>query len=377
MNNLKRPFVIILLVAGFLGFLEATSALLYHLSRSEKERQIVELLLGIRGTGWNLTTRYKPHPYFNFVSYPEFLLKNGYKPHNQMGLRGPICCTEPKSPDLVRLVAIGGSTTYGAYFGNEKNVWPALLENQLVKQFGQERMEVINAGTPNYTTYEMLGLLTMRVSEFAPNVVLIHAGATDAFAVGFPDEGGPDNTFFRRAYQPQEPIPSWLKPWMRGSYLIRLIGMRLSIAEGFMIGDVAEYIQYAPPSDDQVRENAKRYTGKYFRRNLKMLAAICQSIGATPIFVNEPLNPAKETGQTVYATEVAKVIVRHNEIMKEVAQENELLYVDVYSQMRDPKYFLDAVHMNQSGMAQKTKLIADQISPFLSELKLTTIAGKM
>lgn len=377
MDNLKRPLVVLILVAGLLGFLEATSALLYQFSRSEKERDVVELLLGLRGAAGNLTVRYAPHPYFNFVSYPGFLFKSGFKPHNRLGLRGPLCCTEPKPADLVRLVAVGGSTTYGAYFGNEKNVWPALLEKQLLQKFGKGRIEVVNAGTPNYTTYELLGLLAMRVSEFSPNVVLIHTGVTDAFTVGFPDEGGPDNTFFRRAYQPHEPIPNWLKPWMKRSYFVRLIGMRLALADGFLIGDVAEHIQYAPPSDDQVKKYAKQYSGKYFRRNLKMLAALCQSMEAMPVFVNEPLNPAKESGQTVYASEVAKVVIRHNEIMKEVAQEKGILYVDVFSQMRDPKLFLDAVHMNQSGMALKTRLIADQINQLLSDLMQTTVAGTM
>ena len=369
MTKGKRLLFWVLLLAGTLGLLEAAASVLYYFHLTEQEREAVELTIGLRAVSSNLVLRYIPHPYFNFVSNPDFRFTNGYRPHNSMGLRGEPCCAKEKKPGQIRIVAIGGSTTYGVYFTYERNVWPALLQKKLTDQF-QPVVEVINAGVPFYTSYELIGLAAMRVPEFSPDLILIHTGLNDAFTVGFSDEGGPDNTFFRHAWSYKLP-PDRLKAGMRASYIIRLLGLRLTSSEGFLPGDMAGAIQHAPPADAEVLRNAQTATGKYFRRNLQTLVALFRNMGATPVLINEPLNPLQETGQTVYLSEVVKAVIRNNGILKEVADRNGLVYVDLYSKMQDPAFFMDAAHETQAGMEIKASTIATQITPLVKDVLKT------
>lgn len=363
----KKVFFGVLLVVGALAVLEAAAALLYHLAIPEEHRSVVELALELKQSNQNNALRYRPHPYFNYVSTPSFRFENnGYAPHNAIGLRKPLCCTGNKPSNLIRVVALGGSTTYGMYFSYEQSVWPALLEERLRNQRGPH-VEVVNAGVPNYTTFEMIGMMAMRVPEFIPDIVLIHTGLNDAFAVGFKDEGGPDNSYFRHSFN-YRPLPEWVRQPMKASYLLRLMGVRLVSQEGRVPGDMTSVIQYPVPSEEQVVQNAKASTGKYFKRNLGTLIVLCKHIGAIPVLVNMPLNPQFEHGQNVYYTAVAKAVQRNNQISKELATLNHLLHVDLYSELRDPRFFVDAAHMNKAGMEMKATTIASQITPLVMKL---------
>ena len=362
----KKLLFWFLLLAGTLGVIETIASVVYFSRHAEEERDLIELTLSINWSDNNSVLRYVSHPYFNYVSNPDFRFANGYVPHNAMGLRGPVCCPREKQPATVRIVAIGGSTTYGMYFSDERNVWPALMERSLQKQFGPG-IEVINAGVPNYTTYELISLTAMRIPEFAPDILLIHTGLNDAFTVAYVDEGGPDNTGFRHAWAYQ-PMPDWLKQGMRASYAVRLAALAWSTPGNFQPYDMSAAIQYSAPSDAQVIANAQKATGKYFRRNLQTLVALSKNMGATPVLINEPLNPAKETGQNIFISAVGKAVVRNNQISKEIAERNGLVLVDLYGSMRDAASFLDAAHENQAGMQIKASQIAIKLTPLIKQL---------
>jgi lysophospholipase L1-like esterase len=365
MSPSRRLLAVPLLALGLAALLEGAAALAYRLTRTEQEREGVELLLGLRGSEANSALRYAAHPYFDFISNPEFRLRNGTRPHNALGLRGPL--PAPKAAGTLRIVAVGGSTTYGMNFSFERNAWPALLQELLRRAYGPA-IEVINAGTPYYTTAELIGLTAMRVPELAPDVVLLHAGLTDAFTCGYPDEGGPDGTAFRHAYESGDPLPGWSKPWMRRSYLARLAGMRLALAGGYTPGDMAASIQYPPPPEAEIARNAAAYTGRYFRRNLRTLVALCRNAGATPVLLAEPMNPAREGARDVYHAAVVAAVRTNNRIMREVAAETGVPFVDLYGAMRDPGAFTDIAHENQAGMAQKAAAVASGIGPLVAGL---------
>jgi hypothetical protein len=70
------------------------------------------------------------------------------------------------------------------YFTFERHVWPALLEETLRQRLGPG-IQVINAGVPNYTSYELIGLTAMLVSEWSPDIVIFHMGLNDAFTAGY------------------------------------------------------------------------------------------------------------------------------------------------------------------------------------------------
>ena len=50
-----------------------------------------------------------------------------------------------------------------------------------------------------------------------------------------------------------------------------------------------------------------------------------------------------------------------NETMKHLAEERDLLLVDPYPVMRDPKTFVDAAHVNPQGMILKAQIVYEGI----------------
>lgn len=368
MGWLTKPtlFWLIILI-GIIGFIEAGAAVVYFFKVPQQQQDALEIALGIKNIDHSVL-RYKAHPYFNFTGNPDFQFANGSLAHNALGFRNNQCCKGEVPEDSIRIIAIGGSTTFGWRFSFPKNVWPALLEKQL-EHSRKHPFEVINMGMPYYTTFEQLGVLSMLVPEFSPHIVLFHMGLNDAFTVGYQDEGGPDNRYFRHPYN-FHPLPQWAKTAMQTSYLFRVIGMQLASQEGFLPGDMAAVIQYATPPTEVLKQNVQVATGKYFHRNMKTLVALAKHMGATPVFINMPLNPKYESGQDVYHTEITKAVQRNNHISKKIAEEDGLLYVDLYSRMRDPSFFTDAAHANNKGMAMKAFLVHQELVKNLSKLNM-------
>ena len=361
----KRAFFGVLFLAGLIGLAEAGASLIYYLRLSIPEREAIETSIGVREAPTNTVLRFASHPYFNYVANPAFTYENGYRPHNALGFRGENCCGA-KEAGHVRIVAIGGSTTYGLYFTYGKNVWPALLQEKLRRKYG-DRIEVINAGIPNYTTYELIGFTAMILPELAPDVVLIHTGLNDAFTVGYSDEGGADNRFFRHAWS-YVPLSDGLRLSMRASYLIRLLGASWGSLNTFAPGDMAGAIQNPVPDETEMVKNAEMASGKYFRRNLQTLVALCRNMNAVPVLVNEPLNPANEEGPNAYYRAVAAAVSRNNLIMREVAVKSRAESIDVYATMREPAYFTDAAHETKAGMEKKAGEIAERLAATIESL---------
>ncbi len=94
--------------------------------------------------------------------------------HNSRGLRGP----EPREANLgrpvVKVLALGGSTTYGIGVSNG-DTWPVRLGEQLGNHF-----EVINGGTPGYTTAENLIQTALTLQDLKPQIIIYFEGWNDA-----------------------------------------------------------------------------------------------------------------------------------------------------------------------------------------------------
>ncbi len=353
----------LVLLIGLIGILEAGAAMIYFMKIPQQQRDLIETALGAKTNDHSLL-RYQAHPYLNFTGNPDFHFANGAQAHNALGFRNEQCCTGKPPEGLLRILAMGGSTTFGWRFSFPNGVWPAILKTEL-EASRKHPIEVINMGMPFYTTFEQLGVLTMLAPEFSPHIILFHMGLNDAFSVGYQDEGGPDNRFFRHAYS-YKPIQGWTKTAMESSYLFRLIGMRVTTPKGAQIGDLATVIQYPVPPQEQLQQNIHSATGKYFHRNLKTMVALAKHLGAIPVLINMPLNPQFEEGQDIYHSGITKAVLRNNEISKTVAEEEGLLYIDLYTRMRDPRLFTDAAHASKRGMAMKAVLIHRALDKNLS-----------
>ena len=305
--------------------------------------------------------RYRPHPYLNYTGSPDYVTPDGVRLHHAIGIRATDVDLRSRRPRSLRIVALGGSTTFGLYAPDAGKTWPGLLQTGL-RSLLEADVEVINAGIPNYSTYELLGFAALWLPELRPDIVLVHTGLNDAFTVGFPDEGGPDNGTFRHAWS-YRPMPALARRAMRASFLARALGTGWLSRSGHQIGDMTPAIQFPVPPDDEVRHHAERATGRYFRRNLETLIVLIRHAGAEPVLVDMPLNPTTGPDEHVYYGPVTRAVVRNNRIMAEVGERSGVRVVELYDRMRDPELFLDAAHVGPLGMIEKAQAVLDAVAP--------------
>jgi lysophospholipase L1-like esterase len=360
----KKLLFSFVILAGFIAILELSGNLYYRFGFSEEKRELLETFIGLDRPQAPVP-RYIPHPYFNYTCNPAYRDAEGTQPYNSRGFRQPEWA--PKKEGTLRIVALGGSTTYGMYSKNGVDVWPALLEKKLQVQWGPQ-LEILNLGIPGYTTHELIGVAAMLVPTLTPDIVLIHVGANDAFSACYPDEGGPDNTNFRYSFS-YKPIPGVLLFLMRNSKLIRVLAYRYAVsAKGYLPGDMIAAMQYRHPSDEDAVKNAAKATGKYFRQNIDSLIALVKNTGAIPVLLTHPLNPQWEYPTKVFYQAMVEAHRRNNRIVMELAQLRNVPMVDLYASMRDVRYFNDAIHETPAGMEAKALLLAPELNTLIKQL---------
>jgi lysophospholipase L1-like esterase len=98
---------------------------------------------------------------------------------NSVGLRN----AEEINPDenVIRILAIGDSFTFGAYVHNQET-WTSRLEGELNTQlFPDAQVQVLNAGIPGYTIEDELAYLREKGLALNPDVVILGFYTNDIF----------------------------------------------------------------------------------------------------------------------------------------------------------------------------------------------------
>ena len=117
---------------------------------------------------------FEPHPFLVVVpkSGAKVTKKEGNGnyltiSHNSLGFRGPEVSTK-KPPNIIRIVTLGGSTTYCVSVSDDQT-WPFLLEKQLGPAY-----QVINLGVPGYSTVENIIQTALILPELHPDVAIFY-----------------------------------------------------------------------------------------------------------------------------------------------------------------------------------------------------------
>jgi lysophospholipase L1-like esterase len=285
----------------------------------------------------------------------------------------------------VRIVCLGGSTTWGHGVGAE-GTWPAILEKNL-RSRGYDA-EVINAGVPWYTTAHSLINYTLQIRRLEPDVVIILHGIND-LARSFPpanelpfepDYGsyqGPMHNVLS-GYQAHLACfdPEDWHPWklMTSSALYRLL-----------------FDRPTPPSEmPPVDVGLERFPSlASFRENLAYLTKLCLGDGrhvvlCTQAYLHgspaiEKLAKPDETmraqffltrqGQPISNRSLARAMARVQAHTFEIAQRMGVPVADACRAIGgDNTYFIDDVHLNAEGNAIVARTVAETLEPILARL---------
>jgi lysophospholipase L1-like esterase len=308
-----------------------------------------------------LSELFEPHPYL--VAVPRKNAHVAYRDftytHNSQGFRGPEIA--PKS-DRLRIVAIGGSTTYGGSVTDGKE-WAAQLRGLL-----GDRFEILNFGMLGHSTAEHIALLSLIVPEYQPDLLIIHAGINDL------------RNMHIRNLAPD--YSNYHAPALYASFNL----CTNSPVQKFASGKVAIFLLQKAhvypkcsfsqpfPEEDKSPEAENRALNLY-RRNLETLVTIARGQGLKPILVPQVLIEETLLGNRlrwwipyIDDVEIVDYLERYNKVTEEVAAKHGVYFA---REVLEPKWtkedFGDASHLNASGSSKFAQIMRDLIANLKEE----------
>ena len=95
---------------------------------------------------------------------------------NSDGFRGDVI-TRHKAPGTFRILALGDSCTFG-WSVRAKESYPQVLQ-LLLRARGGQAYEIVNAGVPGYSSYQVRLLYQDKLQLYSPDVLIVFVGAND------------------------------------------------------------------------------------------------------------------------------------------------------------------------------------------------------
>ncbi|CAN7512084.1 SGNH/GDSL hydrolase family protein [Mesorhizobium caraganae] len=300
----------------------------------------------------------KPHPYLSYALTPGFDRPGLH--HNAFGYRGPEINPEEKSADVLRILCVGGSSTYGVSASSDEATWPARLEAFLRQTFPSQRFEVINAGAPGYSTFENSIDLSIRGVSLRPDIVIVYQGFNDIRAATWPGVK-PDNTHFRKSWNLEKPATTAL----------------LELSETFLLARwfltdyrheeiaLSRYV-VIPENGDELVGSGRHIDSvalASFVRNMRNMIAVARASGARVLVAVEAY------GEATIAPEIADYVDEGMTGLALALKQLVVEYSDPEVQLFDaratlplgPNLFADGVHMTDEGSDRLGLLLKNRL----------------
>jgi lysophospholipase L1-like esterase len=170
----RRPRPLWIRAAGYVAYLAVASAVLLLLLEGAGRLYVhfrygrPDKTYGLWIADPELGATHRPHGYNTHTSL------------NAYGLRNQEEVFDPKPPGSLRILCLGGSTTYG-YNLADGETYTERLEARLRRRPGWERSQVLNAGRITYSAAQNLILARRLVPALKPDYVLLYEGVNELF----------------------------------------------------------------------------------------------------------------------------------------------------------------------------------------------------
>ena len=290
--------------------------------------------------------------------------------HNTVGFRD-VEDFPPKTEAALRIICLGGSTTYGVSVIDNRATYPAALERFLNGEHqpqGWDRVEVFNLGVGGYTSREVLTTFQRHGLPLQPDVVLIQSGLNDVAPRLYPDFDC-DYRHFRKSLT--LPAQSFLARQAYHSRLFLTLGWKLNLIEPFTL---QARTQYPMPSADEAAANFDANGTDCLYENLTTAVELAKNAGArvwmlSQVYLNDPDFESPDPDQRNLERLYRRGLLEHNKVIRDVCMSIDTGLVDFENVMpRRRRFFTDPVHMSEEGNEMKAKLIAKSISSALSRM---------
>lgn len=264
---------------------------------------------------------------------------------NNMGFRDEDVVL-PKPAGVVRIVCIGGSTTEEG--NNNEQTYPNMVERLLRARFGTDKIEVVNCGICGMNSF----LMRKRIDDYLtlePDLILYYGPVNDITHV-----------YFSVWLEQMSPT---MKCLLHSKFLKRWLNRRVL------------------PSDDEITEFLNNTT----YRNLRAMAYAAREKGvpvaiasfAYPTFgrfnlfagnfYDVNLRVVWDSKGLVYFKTYRAIMELHNRLVKDLCRQQDMLYLPLAEQfIAGPDHFFDICHMTPKGMAEKSRILAECLAPWVT-----------
>ncbi|PKM19689.1 MAG: hypothetical protein CVV11_08715 [Gammaproteobacteria bacterium HGW-Gammaproteobacteria-15] len=254
---------------------------------------------------------------------------------NQLGLRS--AAVGAKTSSTTRVIALGASSTYGAYAATNDDTFPAILQRISTDM----PLEVINAGIPGNDIGSQYLLYAGQLAGLSEDVLILYSGLSN-------DIGRLcQRSNSAKSYAlPQLPAPKWLLSvdlLLKNSTDLRYVPYKHS-----PMPDLSPYLQQYAASLRQIVNLAQQRQVKtiLFAENLRSFRKdqplqLQQQLAASALYYT----PCLTVGQ------FSEVFEQYNQVLQQVAAEFiDVHYVSLSGQVPGGReYFTDSVHFSAKG----------------------------
>lgn len=181
-----------------------------------------------------------------------------------------------KAPGVVRVVALGASSTFG-YGSNDNETYPSQLQARLNERCkSQQKFEVINLGIPHLTSSMIRELFIAEGVPLAPDVVTFYEGYNDSgttpgvLSVESIREVSRTDGLLARVYRTLLPVYRWVRDW----------SMSL-----LFIDNMVQTSQRSTPQQVAAYRSNQRANG--FLNNMAAIRNASEKVGAKFIVVSQ------------------------------------------------------------------------------------------
>jgi lysophospholipase L1-like esterase len=287
---------------------------------------------------------FRPHALLSFELTPG-VQRRGRETIGPHGFRGAAPAV-PKPADVVRILCLGGSTTYGDGLADGET-YPEQLQ-ALLAQRGGARCEVVNLGVPAYTSAETFLNLCLRGLDLEPDAIVVYHAVNDYRPRTVPDLDAAYQAF-RRVWTEEELERTALARALESSALARAVRGVETRRHGLFAlieRDVPRRL-----SRQEVRAADRLWI---FERNLRAIAAVARARGIAVVLATQ----AQRTS-ALQEPEDREPIDEHNRVTRAVAHHTGAVLCEVAQDFPEQDTFLpgDPVHLNAAGSLEQARRV--------------------
>lgn len=307
-------------------------------------------------------------PYLLYIGAPNYRDPRFGLQHNEDGYRGKAVPLD-RRPGVLRVLCLGGSTTYGSSVGRPEQAYPAVLEELLRADLpsGYQDVEVINGGLTWGTSAELLTHYHFKYHYYRPDLVIINEGGNDAEGYTLPYYH-PDNSNWRQPLVNLRPLPPRWR-WLASSRLISIFVLNVFYADQLYGGQFVMTSGAKPAAPwfkpgGKLMEKRQDIPLEYlsFLHNMDALVRSVLADKARVLLV--PFRPAPN-GYARKPFELSQIL-RHEKIFQDMAVQYGVGFAPFPADVISPGNWTDHCHLNVQGEREKAAHIAPYVRHVLA-----------